>query len=43
MVKGFNVIDIEYLLVDNDLRKWSDRKKWIVLMIMIFVMVSICK
>lgn len=42
-VKGLNAIDIEHLPVDNDPRKWSDRKKWTVLMIMTFAMVSTCK
>lgn len=39
-VKGLNAIDIEHLPVDNDPRKWSDRKKWTVLMIMTFAMLG---
>lgn len=42
-LNGLNAIDIEHLPVDNDPRKWSDRKKWTVLMIMTFAMVSTCQ
>ncbi|UOH84591.1 hypothetical protein LQV05_001399 [Cryptococcus neoformans] len=39
-LNGLNAIDIEHLPVDNDPRKWSDRKKWTVLMIMTFAMLG---
>lgn len=39
-LNGLNAIDIEHLPVDNDPRKWSDKKKWTVLMIMTFAMLG---
>lgn len=42
-LKGLNAIDIEHLPVDDDPREWSNRKKWTVLMIMTFAMVSTCQ
>lgn len=43
IMKGPIAIDIEHLPVDDDPREWSNRKKWTVLMIMTFAMVSTCQ